>query len=410
MTTLICINDLKTPEQRLRMEIWAEMVRRTSTPAEALAMARETCDWIIGDAPKVIDAVEVTDAPEETFSPVEMPELCLYCHNLFTDPCLDQYRASDCTFNTRLEPLELNVEAFMGTEAPPVEVPKSECDQCGMMVKSPCNNAQWAMGCLNRPDDGQPAPVDTLPPNLDMDNVGDVAAVEAKIRDEEAIATKAPVGVFKGSKVAPSNFFTQWTEERRARLHDLCKQGMVLREISDAMGIRIGSIESNIYRFGFKEDWTEGKRKRSYSAPQESPFGKGRALAEVDASERPPPAETLPPPAAKVKEIPLPAPPPPAAARDIPETDRDRMIAEHVATKGLTTEPPEFGVDQPAVEYLRERGHIIERSVGKPGNRKWMVDFNRTMSTVDLWKWANRERKHAGLGMLNRAEPFSKEG
>lgn len=376
MTTLICINDLKTPEQRLRMEIWAEMVRRTSTPAEALAMARETCDWIIGDAPKTIDAVEVTDAPEETFSPVEMARLCLYCHNLFTDPCEDDDLARGCTFNTRMEPLELDVEAFLGTEAPPVEVTEDP-----------------PLATLS-------APVDTLPPNLDMDNVGDVAAVEAKMLDEEA--TMAPV---QPPAQTPPPYFTQWTKEKIDQLHDLCKQGKTVGEISDEMGVKRGSIESNIYRFGFKEDWTEGKRKRTASQP----MAKGRTMAEVDASEPPPPAETLPQPAAKVKEIPLPGPPP-AAARDIPETDRDRMIAEHVATKGLTTEPPEFGVDQPAVEYLRERGHIIARSVGKPGNRKWMVDFNRTMSTVDLWKWANRERKHAGLAMLHRAEPFSKEG
>jgi hypothetical protein len=210
---------------------------------------------------------------------------------------------------------------------------------------------------------------------------------------------------------------TTWPPERKEQLQRLCEQSLSLVEIQQRMSLSRGQVSGAICRLGLNPTWAAARERRSRLA--------GRVAALSAALERPPEDVTpkepaAPPPICCEQQIEVGSTPLPTAARDVspggswafrdhptladtpPPTSDDAAIAAFIAEKGVTTTPPTFGPDQPAVEVLRRYGSDVVRSTGR--GKGWLLN-GATVNTTILWKFANAELKRRDLPRIKRVEP-----
>lgn len=163
---------------------------------------------------------------------------------------------------------------------------------------------------------------------------------------------------------------SRWPSERIAELERLWASGMPTRDIAARMGMTEASVRERVNTFGINKRWPRARGR----APKHPVVPIAESSAE----------DFLPPQAPEEPKLPPPPPPSPSPS------ERERMIEEHVRTKGVTTTPPDFGADQPAVDVLRSAYHSVVRS--NDPKSPWLINGMRCPTKV-LWDRANAELK-----------------
>lgn len=232
-----------------------------------------------------------------------------------------------------------------------------------------------------------------------------------------------------------------WTPERKEELRKLCAEGLEAKEIEERLGLGKNGAHANAGRFGFTAMWREARERRRAQQQEVAPAApeaEEEAAPEIEVVvtrkeegvELPPPPVEAKLDASDLAGIALAADKPtcdvgPRAARDVPPgqswafnhptlaevenrpapvpppSERERLIEEHVKTKGVTTAPPDFGPDQPAVDVLRGAYHSVVRS--NDPKSPWLINGKRCTTPI-LWKRANAELKSRRQKTIKRVD------
>lgn len=154
-----------------------------------------------------------------------------------------------------------------------------------------------------------------------------------------------------------------WTPARLSELERHVAAGLSYVEIAAALGCTLGAVKGQASVRGFTKTYPRDRN--------------GAPLFDVYPLDRP---------------WPRPVPQP------IPRTDRERMIAEHIARHGVVRSV-DFGPDQPAVDALRKSGATVLK--GRNPRQPWLVN-GAPRTTNGLWQAANNELGARGEPRIRR--------
>lgn len=129
---------------------------------------------------------------------------------------------------------------------------------------------------------------------------------------------------------------------------------------------------------------------------------------------RPLAAETPSPATALQAKRKLPPAPRKVVSTTMACSNDDRLIAEWLADPANKVSTKiDFGIDQPAVDELKDDGHAVMRAARRPGQvgpRWWIAGIAGNRTTQQLWSWANALRKAKKLPPIVRGVGLEEKG
>lgn len=350
-----------SPAQQLRLDLYRE--RFAIDPATALDGAIAAYNWIVGPAPEMVRIAEIDPS---SFRPRKIPEIIVSADSASPPPPPEK----TATLGEDVQP---QAEQRPWTEAEETELERLSAAGLGykeialrlgrslqgvnMRVSETGISRRWPRG-----------PGGTL-----------------KFTPHPLSAPWPPVERAAATSTPPRRQALKNAEIDQFRA--LCAEGLEPREIEARFGWARNGAHSRAGRLGFSALWREARERR-----------RAERHAEPKPEPEPVPEPESEPEPAPVQEQPVtPTPPAPLPSA----SERERQIEAHIAQHGVQRSI-DFGLDQPAVDALRNAGWSVVRS--RNPRAPWLIGQGEA-NTPALWERANRERQQRGLPPIRRGKP-----